>query len=106
MRAGKMDRTITIESMTEVLDEFGNPIPTWTDLATVRAQIVQASTDEFIRAYGASAETVIVFRIRWRSDVTMDCRITYDGNVHDIIELKEIGRKRGLEIRCKGYGQG
>jgi SPP1 family predicted phage head-tail adaptor len=106
MRAGKMDRTVTIESLTDALDEFGNPIPAWTPLSTVRAQIVQASTDQFIRDYGASAETVIVFRIRWLDGVTADCRIQYNNNPHDIIELKEIGRRRGLEIRCKGRGTG
>lgn len=99
MRAGRLDRQITIQRSAYVVNEYGNPEFTWTDIATVRAQLVQAGTEEFLRAYGAIDETVIIFRIRWRVGLTTADRVVHDGQNHDIKEIKEIGRHRGLEIR-------
>lgn len=104
MRAGKLDREITIQRSTHVLDEYGTPISTWTDIATVRAEIVQASTEEFIRGWGASDETVIIFRTRWLADVQLADRIIYGGIIHNLKEIKEIGRRKGLELRCISTG--
>lgn len=101
MRAGLMDRTITIQRFTSTVDDFGTPVETWTDLVTLRAQQVQTSTEEYIRGYGASDETVIVFRTWWRDGITNADRIVYGGDTYNIDQLKEIGRRSGLELRCK-----
>ncbi|MER9422596.1 phage head closure protein [Mesorhizobium sp. M0317] len=104
MRAGKLDREITIEGVTTAIDEYGNTVDAWMPRATMRAQLVTASTEEFQRAYGASGETAIVFRTRWLDSVTVADRVTYEGAHHNIVETKEIGRRRGLEIRTKRIG--
>jgi len=104
MRAGKLDRTITIDRVTEEIDNYGNPTSTWTTIATLRAQLIQASTEEFMRDYGASSETAIVFRTRYLGGITLADRVTYDGNAHNLIEIKEIGRRRGLELRTRALG--
>jgi SPP1 family predicted phage head-tail adaptor len=100
MRAGNLDRTIVIQAYSSTIDEYGTPVEAWTDLATMRAQIVQASTDEFVRNYGEGAESVIVFRTRWLDGVTAEHRVTYEDAGFNIKEVKEIGRRRGLELRC------
>jgi SPP1 family predicted phage head-tail adaptor len=99
MRAGNLDRTITIQAATQVDDGFGNLTDTWADFATMRAQLIQASTDEYIRNYGVSDETVTIFRTRYLDGVTLAHRVVYAGLVHNIKGVKEIGRRRGLEIR-------
>lgn len=99
MRAGKLDRTITIQRSTDTPDEFGTPAFTWTNLATLRAQVVQSSTEEFIEN-GAEEKTVVIFRTRFLPGVTAADRIHYLGSDFNIKELKEIGRREGLEIRC------
>lgn len=104
MRAGKLDRSISIQRFTNTVDEYGTPVQTWTDVATVRAQIVQQSTEEFIRGFGASDETVIIFRMRYLAGVTLADRISYGGVLHNIKEVKEIGRRKGLEVRCVATG--
>lgn len=105
MRSGALDRTIRIQSFTSVDDGAGNQIETWTDEATVRAQVMQASTEEFRRAWGASTEPTYVYRIRWYDSLTLAHRIVADGIVRTIVEIKEIGRRNGLEIRTAGYGE-
>ncbi|MDW9626495.1 phage head closure protein [Sinorhizobium meliloti] len=99
MRAGRLDRSITIQRSTYEIDPAGSPVYTWTDIATVRAEIVQASTEEFIRSYGASDETLVIFRIRFLDGVTNADRVTFEGEHHNIKEVKEIRRRRGLELR-------
>ena len=102
MRAGKLDNTIEIRRQADDgVDEYGNPVPgTVSTVATLRAQIVQASTDEFIRAWGANDETVIIFRTRWLDDMTLSDTVRHDGTDFNLKEIKPIGRRRGLELRC------
>ncbi|MCB1511521.1 MAG: phage head closure protein [Hyphomicrobiaceae bacterium] len=104
MRAGKLDRDITIQRGTTTIDEYGTMTQTWADVATLRAQIVQQSTEEFIRGFGASDVTAVIFRTRWLDGVTNADRISHDGGIYNIKEMKEIGRRRGLEIRCTSMG--
>ncbi len=101
MRAGKLDKVITLQRTTYVDDGYGGQIPTNEDFATMRAQVLQASTEEFIRAWGTSAETAVIFRTRYRADLNTLVRVVYDGKGFDIVELKPIGRNRGWELRCK-----
>ncbi len=105
MRAGQLDRVITIQRATNTVNAYGTPVSTWTDVATVRAQKVQASTEEYIRGAGASDETVIVFRTRYLAGVTNADRIVFDGFIHEIKETKELGRGDGLELRTWSYGK-
>lgn len=101
-----MDRTITIQRVAaSSVDAAGTPVETWLDVATtVRAQQVQQSTDEYIRGYGASDETVIVFRIWWFAGLTNADRVIFNGIIHEIKQIKEIGRRSGLELRTLSYG--
>lgn len=100
MRAGRLDREITLQRFTAAVEDAGTPILTWADIATMRAQIVQQSTDEFIRGAGAVDETVIVFRLRWFDGITPADRVLFEGRHFNIKEVREIGRRRGLELRC------
>ncbi|WP_296435576.1 MULTISPECIES: head-tail adaptor protein [unclassified Rhizobium] len=100
MRAGKLDRLIKIESFDpNGVDDFGTPTATYIPLATLRAQVVQASTEEFIRN-GAEDETVIIFRTRWLAGVTTADRVVYEGGYFNLKEVKELGRRNGLELRA------
>lgn len=101
MRAGKLDKLIRIERPNGYTDDgHGGQNPVWAKVANIRAEIVQASTEEFIRAYGASDDNVIIFRTYFIDGVTNACRIIYAGAEFDIKETKELGRRKGLEIRC------
>lgn len=102
MRAGNLDREISIETYSSSgQDEYGTPQETWTPLGTVRAQIVQSSTDEYFRASGEGATVTTVFRTRYIAGVTNQSRILFEGRTFDIEEVKELGRRRGLELRAK-----
>lgn len=100
MRAGNLDRSITVQSFTSTVNEYGTPIETWTDVATVRAQIIQSSTEEYL-TNGASDTTSIIFRTRYLGTIVAKSRIIFEGKEYNVREVKEIGRRKGLELRCE-----
>lgn len=100
IRAGKLDRIITLERATITADAYGATQEKWTCIATVAAQLVQSTAREFIRDFGASGETTCVFRIRYDAELTLADRVTYAGKSYDVKEIREIVRRRGLELRC------
>ena len=102
MKAGKLDRRITIEREAETVDRYGTASSAWTPIATdIAAQMIQAATDEFLSAHGEDDKTVVVFRLRWRAGVEMTDRVMYQGTAFNVVEIKEIGRREGLELRCE-----
>ncbi|MBX9452644.1 MAG: phage head closure protein [Mesorhizobium sp.] len=100
MRAGKLDRAITIERKTETVTPSGSVVTAWTNIATVRAEIVQQSASEFLTGFGEAETGTIIFRIRYLAGITTADRITYEGTAYNIKEIAEIGRRRGLELRA------
>lgn len=101
MRAGKLDRTITIQEFTTTVDEYGTTTETWTDLATVRAQIIESTVEEYQRAYGEGGNTAVIFRIRHMDGIAVEQRVAYDSETLNIRDIKEIDRRRGYELRCE-----
>lgn len=104
MRAGRLDRTIIIERGAHVVDPAGTPSFTWATVATLRAERIQSSTDEYLQAQGANAETVMIFRTRFVAGITTADRVLYEGEVFNLREVKELGRRRGLELRTEKDG--
>jgi head-tail adaptor len=88
MRAGKLDRAITIERVTTAIDAYGTPKETWAPVAMLRAELTQENATEFI------------FRTRFLDGITTADRVTYADTPLAIKEVKEIGRRRELEIRA------
>lgn len=100
IRAGKLDRTISIERKTETVSQTGAVVSTWLNIATVRAEIVQQSASEFLTGFGEAENGTVVFRIRYLAGITTADRVSYAGKVYDLKEITEIGRRRGLELRA------
>lgn len=107
MRAGQLNRRIQITRTTTAPnpDEPWIPgEPTTVVVATLRAAQVQQSTEEFMRSFGESQETAIVFRIRYRADILLTDQVVFGGKSHEIVEAKEIGLRAGLELRLRAVG--
>ncbi|ODN68844.1 phage head closure protein [Methylobrevis pamukkalensis] len=100
MRAGRLTHPITIWRRSEELDEYRTPIEGCTNIVMTRAEVVQCSAQDFINSAGHTAEQSIVFRIRYRSDVRTENVVRCNGIDHEIMEIKEIGRRKALELRC------
>ncbi|PRA89069.1 head-tail adaptor protein [Ochrobactrum sp. MYb29] len=99
MRAGKLDRQITIERKTKTKTPTGGVVESWQELARMRAEIVQQTATEFFTGYGEAANGTIIFRTRYLGGITTADRVSYDGAAYNLKEIKELGRRRGLELR-------
>jgi len=99
MRAGKLDRTITIQRPTETKNG-PHVVTAWTNIATVRAEIVTQTASEFLTGFGEAESGTIIFRVRFVAGITTADRITYAGTAYDLKEIVEIGRRSGLELRA------
>lgn len=100
MRAGQLHDRITIQRRTSTVDDFGTPIETWADLATARASVIQSSTQEFMAAIGQTGTIATIFRLRYLDGITTADRVSHDGRFYDIKEVKELGRRAGMDLRC------
>lgn len=102
MRAGKLDRLVTLQTFTSGRDaDYGSETKTWTTLAQVWARVEGVSGREFFSARQTGAERTLRLTIRYRSDVTEKLRVLLDGGrTLEVHTLREIGRRRGLELIC------
>ena len=100
IRAGKLTRQITLERLTEAVEESGTVSIAWTPYATVRAELVQQELADFLNGIGEGETDTVAFRIWWREGVTTADRITFDGQHYNVTAIVEIGHRHGLELRA------
>ncbi len=102
MRPGKLQERIQIEREQELVSDSGLVRKEWLPIVTTRAEVKQASTEEFLVQQIIGDKVRAVFLIRWPSQpVGTADRISYAGKTWNIVGLSEIGRRRGLEIRAE-----
>jgi SPP1 family predicted phage head-tail adaptor len=103
MRAGLLDRRIIIQRKSVSQSDSGDEIVTWNTLATVWAQKVDLRGLERFAAAQFVGHAIRTFRIRWSitaESVNVKDRLFFDDRVYDITDVREIGRREGIEIDC------
>jgi len=103
MRAGKLDRRLTVQRKTLVANDGWNDTPAWADLVTVWAEKEHASEDVQNTDGGEYHFGIITFRSRWFADIRETDRILFEGEVFEIRGIREIGRREGLEFKAKAW---
>ena len=101
MRGGKLDRRITIQDKTEVIDDYGQRTLTWATHLTVWADFTQKDGMEKIDSENRSTKRMTIFKTRYHSTITNEMRVLYDGEyykIEDIKEIKQPTRQQGLMI--------
>ena len=101
MRAGKLDRTVTLQHGTDSVNAAGTPARVWVSFATVRGEMVSLSAIEAGTAFGEAQTSALLLRTRYTAGVTTADRAVVDGDAFDIKAVLEIGRRRGLELRVE-----
>lgn len=107
MRAGDLDRRVSLQRATVTLDSFGGEQSTWTTLATVSAQHLPVSDGERVRAAQTGAALTDRFRIRWGSgwsDLNSKDQLIFEGRYYQVTGVKPIGRRLGLEVTAIARG--
>lgn len=103
MRAGRLDRRLVLKRrQLATPNAHGEQVATYTDYATVWAEMLPGAGNEQFIAQTTYASTDARFRIRYRSDVSVTDRVECEGVEYDVIGIAEIGRRKGLEIFAAG----
>jgi len=100
MRAGGLDRRVTLQRF-ELVDDGYTEVQVWSDLATVWAEVRGQGGREYLAADQLQAVKRTVFYIRHYPGLTPLDRVSYDGALHNIREVREIGRRDGMELHCE-----
>lgn len=101
MRAGDLDRRITLTRYGISYDSDNAPVEAYTTIATVSASWRRASAREVLASSEIGAMASDIFEIRYSStvaDLNPKDRLTYQGSEYNITAVDEIDRRVGLRI--------
>lgn len=100
--AGPLDRRITLQRFTYTTDAgSGEQVKVWADLATRWASKRDVSDSERVASAEVSAEIGTRFVIRWETalrDLNPKDRLVFEGRTYEIVSVKEVDRRVGIEI--------
>lgn len=99
MQAGRLNRRCTLQQPGTATDEIGQPVPGWTDVATVWADIRMKSGLEAIKA-GAVVSTVQAsIRIRYRAGVNAGMRVVHNLVAYEILAVQpDVGGREYVDL--------
>jgi|NOAtaT_7_FD_contig_51_1969375_length_836_multi_3_in_0_out_0_2 SPP1 family predicted phage head-tail adaptor len=101
MNPGRMDRQVTLQRFTVTQSAIGEAIKTWATLATVPAAYKPSPGGEPVNGDKVEAELPVVFTIRFYSGLNPKDRLTYGGQVYNILAVTEVGRKHLMELKAR-----
>lgn len=84
LRAGTLNRKVTIQQQTSSQDAGGQPLEVWTPVATVWADIRNPTGMGAIRADAQAAVVKTSIRIRWRTDIEAGMRVVHGTTIYEI----------------------
>jgi SPP1 family predicted phage head-tail adaptor len=102
MQAGKLRHRITIQQLIDGQDEIGQPAQTWSDVATVWADIRHKSGSEAIKADQVTSTVQASIRIRYRTGINAGMRAVHGATVYDIKSVLPDERSREhVDLVCE-----
>lgn len=102
MQAGKLRTRLTLQQPGTVQDGIGQPIPTWTDVAPLWADVRHSSGLQTIKADADTSTVKASVRIRYRAGITAAMRLVEQGGgtVYDIKAVLPDARKSFVDLVC------
>lgn len=102
MQAGRLSSRCTLQQPGTATDELGQPIPGWTDVATLWADIRMKSGLEAIKA-GASVSVVQAsIRVRYRAGITAGMRVVHNLTNYNITAvMPDVGGREFVDLVCE-----
>lgn len=102
MDAGRLNKRITIERLTQETDPvYGTQLDTWAPVHTAWASIEPISGREYWQAKLALAEKTIRIRMRYLPGIDSSMRVAYSGrkfSIQSAINVDEANRE--IQLMC------
>ena len=109
MRAGRLNRRVTLQSRTETQGSTGEVTWTWADVDTIWAAIEPIAGREYFAAQQMQSSSTTRIRIRYRHGVTAKMRVMYQEpgsptytryyEIDSVIHFQE--NRRELQLMCR-----
>lgn len=101
----QMNSRVTLQARSASVDALGQPVETWSDVATVWANIRHPSG---LSAIKADADVSIVkasIRIRYRTDIDAGMRVVHGARIYDIqAVLPDESERQTVDLVCRKVG--
>jgi SPP1 family predicted phage head-tail adaptor len=102
MRSGALRHRVLLQSRVETQDATGDPVVTWSDVATVWAEILPLSGREVRVENTILAEVNMKIRIRFYPGVIPKMRAVHEGVNYDITYVQNMAQMdRELVLWCE-----
>ena len=102
MQAGLLNRRVTLQAPGSTQDELGQPIPGWTDVATLWADIRMKSGLESIKAGAPVSVVQASIRVRYRAGITAGMRVVHNLQAFNITAvLPDVGGREYVDLVCE-----
>ena len=102
LRIGSLNSRVTLEQLSTTQDAAGQPVATWTVIATLWANIVHNTGVESIKANADMSVTRASIRIRYKTGITAGMRISYNGAHYNIrAVLMDTVNKEFTDLVCE-----
>lgn len=98
----RLNKRVVIEQQSATTDSYGQPLNTWTEVATVWAAIEPLQGSEYHAASRDNVDVKTRIRVRYRAGMDRTMRITYKGTTFEILDV--INPKFAnveLQLMCK-----
>lgn len=102
MQIGRRNRKVTIQHLISGQDDIGQPVQTWSDLATVWGNVRMLTGSEAIKGGAETSTTKASIRIRRRTDVTAAMRVVLGSTTYQIkAVLPNEEDRRDVDLVCE-----
>ena len=101
IRAGALRHRLVLQRPQEAVEASGAVVETWETYATISAEKLALSHEDFLSGAVEGEERRIAFRARWRADLSISDRLIHEGAAFELVEIIEVGWRAGLELRAK-----
>jgi SPP1 family predicted phage head-tail adaptor len=101
VNSGQLDQRIILQTRASGVDALGQESTTWSDTMTIWAAAEPLRGREFFAAGQTQSQVDVRFRVRWRETITPTMRVSWRGDLFDIVSVIEPkGGREQLELMC------
>lgn len=102
MRAGILNSRIVIQQLAAGQDAIGQPVQTWSDFATVWANVKHTSGIEQIKTSAETSTVKVSVQVRYRAGLNAGMRVSHSGNFYNILAvLPDTETKSYVNLVCE-----
>jgi SPP1 family predicted phage head-tail adaptor len=96
--AGELDRRVSLQRLVRGRGVENEPVEDWCEFGEVWGSKRDVAGKKELANGEVVATVTTLFKIRWRSDVTAQCRVVCEGETYDVADLRQLGRREALQF--------